>query len=441
MSSLLLGGVLWILAAGPLQEAPTTDLYYSTQLGQLDRGGKSTPVHEFNMHVFVTRNGTDFTTRHVIEDAGNTLPWIGRFGQSSRAGTFPAIATVHRHDGLPYSLTVRVPFLNGAPKLAADTKWEEGQVDLEVTGTRKVGDWDCWVVESSDGLGRRGTFLVDQETGIVTSSTQRIFMGQGDRFELVTRLVSTNAVADASEARVAAIGESLRKLQAELGYAERTTDFELTAAQLESVADQIPALTEAAEGTAYERLVALINREVKAQQQRTTAVADLTKRFVGQAAPPIRVKTLTGTDYDIAPHKGKVIVLHFWDYRDSPLTEPYGQIGYLDFLASRRGERVKVIGVAVDPRLGSPDTAGLAVRSIRKLKEFMNVGYDITTDSGDLIKSFGDPRQFSAPLPLWVVIGPNGQIVHYRNGLYKVDVNRGLEELDLVVAAALKSAK
>ncbi len=34
------------------------------------------------------------------------------------------------------------------------------------------------------------------------------------------------------------------------------------------------------------------------------------------------------------------------------------------------------------------------------------------------------------------MIGANGQIVHYRNGLYKVDVNRGLEELDLVVADA-----
>ncbi len=190
-------------------------------------GGKSTPAHEFNTHVFVTRSGADFTTRHVIEDAGNTLPWIARFGQSSRAGAFPTIATVHRHDGLPYSLTVRVPFLNGAPKLAADTKWEEGQVDLEVTGTRKVGEWDCWVVESSDGLGRRGTFLVDQETGIVTSSTQRIFMGQGDRFELSTRLVSTNAVPEAADARIGAIGESLRKLQTELGYAERATDFEL----------------------------------------------------------------------------------------------------------------------------------------------------------------------------------------------------------------------
>ncbi len=66
-------------------------------------------------------------------------------------------------------------------------------------------------------------------------------------------------------------------------------------------------------------------------------------------------------------------------------------------LASRRGERVKVLGVAVDPRLGSPDTAAVAVRSIRKLKEFMNVGYDITTDSGELIKSFGD--RGSSPLP------------------------------------------
>ena len=69
----------------------------------------------------------------------------------------------------------------------------------------------------------------------------------------------------------------------------------------------------------------------------------------------------------------------------------------------------------------------------------MNVGYEITTDTGELIKGLGDPRQFSAPLPLWVVIGRDGKVVHYRTGLYKVDVNRGLEELDAAVVKALKA--
>ncbi|TWW09775.1 hypothetical protein E3A20_10930, partial [Planctomyces bekefii] len=34
--------------------------------------------------------------------------------------------------------------------------------------------------------------------------------------------------------------------------------------------------------------------------------------------------------------KGKTVILHFWDYKDSPLSEPYGQTGYLEFLNNRR---------------------------------------------------------------------------------------------------------
>lgn len=442
MSSVLFGCLSWLLAASPLTESPATDLHYTTQLSQLDRRGNASPVHEYQTHVFVTPGTKEQpqSTFHFVDDAGDALAWIGRFGHTQGKGAASAVLNVHKHDGLPYPLTLRVPFLSGHPPLAADVTWEEGQVEYQVTGTRRSGEWDCWVVESTDGLGKRGTFLVDQQDGVVVAISQRVFMGQGDRFELATKLQSATAVPDAAREKIASVGGSLRNLQKELGYDGRASEFELTAPQLDTVAGQTESLAAEAKGTPYETLIAVIHRDVKAQQQRASAVADLSEKFVGKAAPPIRVKTLAGTDFDASSFQGKVVVLHFWEYRDSPLAEPYGQIGYLDFLASRRAaDGVRVLGVAVDSRLTSPDTSAAAVRSIRKLKEFMNVGYEITTDTGELIKGLGDPRQFSAPLPLWVVIGKDGKVVHYRTGLYKVDVNRGLEELDAAVVKALKA--
>lgn len=45
-----------------------------------------------------------------------------------------------------------------------------------------------------------------------------------------------------------------------------------------------------------------------------------------------------------------MVVLHFWTYRDAPLEEPYGQVGYLDFLYRKRSDAATVIGVHVDEK-------------------------------------------------------------------------------------------
>ena len=40
-----------------------------------------------------------------------------------------------------------------------------------------------------------------------------------------------------------------------------------------------------------------------------------------------------------------MLVLHFWDYRDKPLRQPYGQVGYLDFLRRKfDSDRLLVAG-------------------------------------------------------------------------------------------------
>ncbi len=53
------------------------------------------------------------------------------------------------------------------------------------------------------------------------------------------------------------------------------------------------------------------------------------------------------------------------------------------------------------------------------------------------MKQFGDPRLVGASLPLFVVIGPEGKIVHYKVGNYEVDRDQGLKQLDEIVGKAL----
>jgi peroxiredoxin len=427
-----------LMGGGPLAEAPGTDLHYRFQLSQMDRNGTGAAVRDYDAHVLVTGGGPR-QTMFVLDDVNDTLPWFGRFGQTSGAGAAPQVVNHHRHDGVIYPLTQSLPTI-ATPKLGDEAEWEDGQTTYRVAGTRKSGEWDCWVVEISDSLGRRGVTLIDREDGIIVAASQRVFMGQGDRFELTARLDSAKALSEAELAEATKLSGDLQTIQKGLGFTSRDVGVELSAEQLASVDKELPALSEAARGTVFERLATVIGRDVKAHQQRATAVADLTQKFVGQLAPPLKLKSMDGADIDPASLKGQVVVLHFWEYRDAPLTEPYGQIGYLDYLSSRRSSQgVKVLGVAVDSRLGAPETRPAAVRSIRKLREFMNVGYDVAVDHGDVVRSFGDPRQYSAALPLWVVIGADGKVLHYRSGLYKVDVNRGLEELDAVVAQALKA--
>ena len=119
------------------------------------------------------------------------------------------------------------------------------------------------------------------------------------------------------------------------------------------------------------------------------------------------------------------------------LAEPYGQVGYLDFLRNRR-EGVQVIGVAVDPRLAVAETKAKSVRSIAKFREFMNIEFPILLDDGTLLRRFGDPRAAGASLPIWVVVDKTGDIVDYHSGLQTFDPRHGLKELDTRVSELLK---
>jgi peroxiredoxin len=186
-----------------------------------------------------------------------------------------------------------------------------------------------------------------------------------------------------------------------------------------------------AESTPFEQLVATIKSDVVAQLKRVGSVDNLANKFVGKKAPKFKLSSLTGKPIRASERAGKIVVLHFWEYQGKPLVEPYGQVGYLDFLnGKRRKLGVKIYGVAVDARLAKRSTTPAALRSIRKLKSFMNLSYEVAVDDGTTLKLFGDPRAVGAKLPLWVVIDTDGKIKHYKAGFYKIRADEGLRTLD-----------
>jgi peroxiredoxin len=192
----------------------------------------------------------------------------------------------------------------------------------------------------------------------------------------------------------------------------------------------------------WAKLSDIIERDLQQQERRLEGAAGLSRKFVGQPAPKSIFKLPDGSTIPAADTQGKVVVLHFWEYRNENLLEPYGQVGYLDFLNNKRKKLgVKVIGVNVDPRLSDRSNSATAVRSMKKLMEFMNLAFDVAIDDGTILGQFGDPRTLGSPLPLWVVIGHDGKVAHYHIGYYAITPDEGLKQLDEAVIAALRKQR
>ena len=208
---------------------------------------------------------------------------------------------------------------------------------------------------------------------------------------------------------------------------------------MQLLAQQLPQLQGSAKtAKSLTKIIQAATKETRRQQNRLGALASVKDRLIGKTAPKPAVTDLEGTTFDWAQLKNTVTVLHFWEYRDAPLEEPYGQIAYIDFLhRNHNTDRVRVLGISVDDRLADPSTHAQAVRSAKKLRSFMNLSYPQLLDTGSAIQQYGDPRVTGAKLPLFVVIDRSGKIVHYHVGNYEIDRDRGLKVLDEAVNQAL----
>lgn len=429
--------------------AETREFQYSGTLTQVSRQGESAPVKQFDLYTLLRFADSGQECFHLVtERGGGGWAWPERFGlavideNNRRSGGRPP-HVLHSHDGVKYPVETPLPLFEFADRLAADADWKSGRLEYVVKRQTEVAGKSCWQVEATDNFGRRQTYYVEKDSSLLVAADRRVFIGRGDEFTLRVALNGARTLNDKEAAKAQMAVDSLRNLQVDLERSEGTTKPELSAAQLATTSAALPALVEqTADLLPLNRLIVAMSRDVRTQSQRAGDVTSLQKKFIGQPLPAFVLPTLKGEQLDSASLKGKITVLHFWEYQGEPLEEPYGQVGYLDFLLNRRGRLgVSVIGIAVNEEFGKAETQAAAKRSVRKLREFMNLGYPIALDSGQLLRQLGDPRQLDASLPLWVVTDPNGKIAEYHVGVFPINPDEGLRDLDAVVVRLLREQR
>jgi peroxiredoxin len=379
----------------------------------------------------------------VDERGRGEFLWSEHFGRLAvdprwrTAAAGPALL-YDRGDGRSV-VPLALPFLAGDVPLAAGGSFHDDKLEFQVEKISKVAEQPAWKVNVRDSFGPKRTVWVDQRGPLVLNLTERVIMGRGDEYQLKLELVGTEPVAADQLAALTKTIEKLTALRARLNLPQQSQEVEWKSDQLAILREQLPELATMAASTPLTKLVTAAQRDFELQSGRSHAVAELNSKFDGQRVEHFSLKGLGSDALSLADLQGHVTVIHFWDYRDEPLKEPYGQVGYLEFMYHRRKpDGLRLYGIAVDGRFADEKTRSAAERGVRKLKSFMNLSYPLLFDSGALVKQFGDPRLLGASLPLFVVIGPDQKILHYHVGNYEVHQDQGLKELDQVVAKALE---
>ncbi len=450
VSQLMLVTALLSSGADVLGDAPGMELRYTGTLSRVTRTATEQPYKKFTLLAVASRQADGTKVAYLTDErGGGSWAWPERFGllelnAKNKPANDATIRLLAEHEGVLNPIAIRQPFFEHPDQLGedADGDWVSGQHSYEVAeGTKKIKDRECLVVRVSTNNGRKQRLWISTaDNTLLVAAEQQVFMGRGDEFQLKLELESVKPLDAAALAKLQKPFETLVALKSQMNRPDGETKAELSDVQIAAAKKVIDGLQASAEGTPLAPLAAVISRDVKSQMQRADDVTNVSKKFVGQPAPAFEVKTIENKVINSKDLAGKIVVLHFWDYDSEPLTEPYGQVGYLDFLSNKRKRYgIEVIGVATNESFADPAKTTGALRSVRKLREFMNLGYPIATDDGTLVAKFGDPRKLGAKLPLWVVIDPEGKIAHYHVGFYAIKPDEGLRPLDEAVMKQIKT--
>lgn len=446
MTSTLAAAFLCVAAcAAPGLEPGAVWTYRGTLVAQ--KGDPSESRKSLELKWIVLKSDETSTTLAwtSAEQGHGGWPWIDRFGQmrlDAKGQSLDAIPSLlyERAEGKSVVGLAFPLLMSEMGPLRPDLSWRHEKLEYSVTGEQKLGDVPTWRVEARNAYGVRQVFLVDTQRPLVRSYRERVFIGQGQEFELQVELKEERKLSDESLAKVVAAWDQLESLRSELGVTPRSPRVEWNDKQLETLKAAAPDLASLRDAGELTDIVRQAEQDMKSQRGRAGAVASLRNKALGQPAGKWKLDATRGEGLDAAALADKVTVLHFWEYRDAPLEEPYGQIGFLDFLhRKRQAEGVQVYGVAVAEQLDDADGKRRAIQAANRIKSFMNLSYPVLLDDGAVLKSFGDPRVAGGKLPLFVVIGKNGKVIEYHAGLYEVQRDRGLEQLDKLITQALES--
>lgn len=420
-----------------------TQISYS---GKLVEYREDAVVKSFDLLLFIAQSDENGATLYwtVAEAEAGKLPWYQQFGRVDvgpdwrrKAGTPPSF--VYDYGTGKSRVEIPLPFLTSPNELKPGVAWEADGREYSVEKPDQIGGRAVWQVRGKEKFGRHRHFALQKDSPLAVSVYHHTFMNMGTEHQVQLQLVGSDTLPPAETTQRAGEFAALVKLQAAL---KPGTKPEWSAEQLKTLTADLPAVQKTVMSGPLLRIVRAAALDLQLQTERAGGVEALVKKYSGQAVAPFKAKPLSGDPVDFSKLKGKVVLLHFWDYRGEQLEEPYGQVGYLDFLYNKRKDKgLMLYGVAVDDRLKDEQSRGAAVRSIRKLRSFMNLSYPLLLDDGEVVAQFGDPRKVGAQLPLYVLVGADGKITHYHVGFHKVDRDRGLLELDKAVEAALSQGK
>jgi hypothetical protein len=426
-----------------------TQLTYRGTLEPVSDGAAADPQKgqkTFDLSLWIMGRGESGTDVFwIVDERGNgQFPWPARFGRATLDAHYhtaaPGAALLYDRGEGRSVVALRLPFFAAQDALAAGADFRDGQLEYHVDKSTTSAQRPVWQLSVRDQFGAKRMLLVDKTPPLVMAMTERVTMGRGEPYQLRLEFVESQQLTGEQLAALAAALERASAVRDKLNLPAAVQQIDWNDQQLAWLKDGLDALEKSAAGTPLAKLAAAAQRDFKLQTDRHDALGTLADKFRGSAVEDFSARGFGDESLARADLDGQVTVLHFWDYRDEPLHEPYGQVGYLDFLYHRRKDAgLRLFGVAVNPRLGEESTRAGAERSVKKLKAFMNLSYPVLLDSGALLKQFGDPRVVGANLPLFVVVGRDGKILHYHVGTYEVHQDQGLAELDEVVSKALQN--
>ena len=377
----------------------------------------------------------------VSDDLRAGCPWPDSFGLTGPAVSGDKVQPhlVYNYDGTIYLINLP-PLMTALPAaIAPDTTWEHAGWQMTAVEEQTLDGVSVWIVDARERRGRQQSLTVEASSGVTLRAEADVFMGQGDQFRLTLARASSKQLEPAVGTQLSELKGQLLSLQSALKRRPDSHGYELSQRQVDDVLAGIEQTTRLSKGTPLEDLVRRMRTDAEQQQKRLASAASRANELMNSDSPAFVLDLISGTKLDSTSLKGKTVVLHFWDYRDAPLSEPYGQTGYLEFLFNQKKKmNVAVVGVSTNPDLQTAENIGRGRRSARKLSEFMNLTYPIGHDDGALLKSFGDPRDSKGQLPLWIVLAPDGKVAHYHAGFYEVDASQGLKELEAVLSELLR---
>lgn len=448
-SSCALLCVASLLAAYPMPAAGTQLTYRGSMVASKEEKGPSEKRLELTIVVAAaTGESESVNLLWTLDESGRgKWSWLDHFGawtvdpKKRDDGSAGPALLYQREDGKSI-VPLFPPLFAAETNLERGAAWSEGRVDYRVTGEKKVAGRECFEIDCRTPYGHKRTIWVEKTSPLVVALRETVFIGQGEQHELKLELAAAKTLTAEEAAKTETAFDQAAKLREALRHNPRTETVEFEQHELAALRTELPKLVEASQDTPLAQLVALAQKDLQDQKGRAGAVSALRDAAIGKPLGEFKSTDLSGKEVTQEVLKNKVTVLHFWSYRDAPLEEPYGQVGYLDFLLRKRGEKgVQVFGVQVDEKGAEEGGRRAAALSARKLKAFMNLSYPIVLDDGALLKRVGDPRPAGGKLPLFVVIGRDGKVAEYHAGLYDVKPEQGLAELDAVVTKATSSGK